>query len=163
MLMTLDASPPITARYRLSLVREPVSPYAGEVAEPGEDPPLARPAETARFLWSQVFHDEPREVVAAVFLDVKNRATGHMIVAIGTLERCVVDPRPILAAALLHHASGVVVAHNHPSGDPKPSAEDLAFTGRMEAACHAVGLRFVDHLILGAASRWTSLMKKAVW
>ena len=49
MLMTLDTSPPdITARYRLSLVRETVSPYAGEVAEPGEDPPVARPAETAR-------------------------------------------------------------------------------------------------------------------
>jgi DNA repair protein RadC len=86
-----------------------------------------------------------------------------MIAFTGTLERTTADPRHILAAALLASCSGVLVAHNHPSGDPTPSAEDLVFTGRMEAACDAVGLRFVDHLILGAAGRWTSMRKKAVW
>jgi DNA repair protein RadC len=155
--------PHIATRYRLSLVREPVALY-GPGADPDEaGPTVRRPAEAARFLWTHLFHDEPREVVAVVFLDVKNRATGHLIAAIGSPERCVVEPRTLLAAALLHQASGVVLAHNHPSGDPSPSPEDLAFTSRMQGACDLLGLRFVDHLILGAERRWTSLLRKATW
>jgi proteasome lid subunit RPN8/RPN11 len=162
-----ESEPPspwtITTRYRLALVREPVGPYVGYAAGPDEEPPITRPAEAARFLWRYVFHDEPREVVAVVFINARNRATGHMVAFTGTLERTSAEPRHILAGALAAYASGILVAHNHPSGDPTPSTEDLIFTNRMQAACDVLGVRLVDFLVLGGADRWRSTMKKAVW
>ena len=149
-------APAIATRYRLSLVEEATLPY-------GDDRCVNRPAEAARFLWMHLFHDEPREVVAVVFVNAKNRATGHMVVFAGTTDRAVADPRLILAAALLANASGILLAHNHPSGDPTPSAEDQMFTRRMEQACEIVGLRLLDHLIVCARERWTSLCRKATW
>ena len=137
-------------------MREAILPY-------GDDACLNRPAGAARFLWTHLFRDEPREVLAVVFLNTRNRATGHMIAFTGTLDRTAAEPRHVLAAALVHNAAGIVVAHNHPSGDPTPSPEDLLFTERMGAACRIVGVRLVDHLILGAGERWTSLLRKATW
>jgi len=148
----------IAHRYRVSLVRESTPPY-GEEAEI----PLTRPSDVVRFLWGGIFLDEPREVMAAVFLDARNRGIGHTVPFAGTLQRASVEPRPFLVAALQLNASGLVLAHNHPSSDPTPSAEDLAFTRRLEDACELVGVRLVDHLILGGAGRWCSVLKKAVW
>jgi DNA repair protein RadC len=153
----------ITTRYRLALVREEIAPYGALDTPPEEDPRVTRPAEAARFLWTRIFHDEPREVVAVVFLNTRNRATGHMIAFTGTLERTTAEPRHILAAALLANASGILVAHNHPSGDPTPSTEDLLFTRRMESACEILGIRLVDSMVFGSARRWTSVLRKAVW
>jgi DNA repair protein RadC len=148
----------IACRYRLSLVQENTPPY-GEEAEI----PLTRPSQVVEFLWRRIFHDEPREVMAAVFLDARNRGIGHIVPFAGTLQRTSVEPRPLLVAALHLNASGLILAHNHPSGDPSPSAEDLAFTKRLQEACEIVGLRLVDHLILGGAARWASVLRKAVW
>jgi DNA repair protein RadC len=70
------------------------------------------------------------------------------------------EPRAILKQGLLRDAAGVVIFHTHPSGDPAPSAEDLAFTRRLSEAGEAVGIRLVDHLILGAGDRWVSLRQR---
>jgi hypothetical protein len=92
------------------------------------------------------------------FLDVRNRAIGYQLAYIGTLARAAVEPRGIFSAALLAYAAGIILFHNHPSGDPSPSAEDLAFTRRMagrrraprhpRARSHrcggAAGVRFVE-------------------
>ena len=101
--------PAIASRYRLRLVREAVLPYGDNVC-------LHDSAETVRFLWTYLFRDEPREVLAAIFVGSKNHATGHMIAFTGTLDRTAAEPRHILSAALVHNAAGVLVAHNHPSG-----------------------------------------------
>ena len=60
-------------------------------------------------------------------------------------------------AALRHHASGIVLFHTHPSGDPRPSNRDIRFTGRLRLACRQVGIEFVDHLIVGCFGNWVSL------
>ena len=81
----------------------------------------------------------------------------------GTINRAAVEPRGVLAAALLANAVAVVVFHNHPSGDPTPSAEDLAFTRRLSEAGNLLGVRLVDHVILGGPGRWYSLAERGGW
>ncbi len=90
-----------------------------------------------------------RFVVAA--LDVKNRPRHLATVAEGTAELCFVQPRDVMRAGLVEGGVALIVAHNHPSGDPTPSAEDLALTARLQAAGELVGLALLDHLIIADA------------
>jgi DNA repair protein RadC len=147
--------PETIARYRVALVREESTPY--ETPEHCGDPEAA-----ARFL-HRILSSWDREVMGALFLDTRNRAIGHQLAYIGTLTRAAVEPRGILTAALLANAAGVLLFHNHPSGDPSPSAEDLAFTRRMADAGEIVGVRVLDHLIIGEPPAFVSLKRRGGW
>jgi DNA repair protein RadC len=68
-----------------------------------------------------------------------------------------VEPAALLREAIVRSASGIVLFHTHPSGDPTPSLDDLAFTGRLAEGAKILGLRLLDHLILGHGGRWISL------
>ena len=81
----------------------------------------------------------------------------------GTLGRAAGEPRAILKRALLFDAAGLILFHTHPSGDPSPSAEHLTFTRRIAEAGEVVGIRLVDHLILGSVARWVSLRQRGGW
>lgn len=124
--------------------------------------PLARPESMASYLTLR-YRVRDQEVMGAVFLDVRHRLLAEKEIFRGTLCRAAVEPREILKEGLLQGASGVVLFHTHPSGDPSPSLEDLAFTRRMAEAGEAVGIRLVDHLILGSAGRWVSLRERGAW
>jgi DNA repair protein RadC len=141
------------SRCRLSLLCEETFSYDGAVS--GEDP-----AALAGFFWNRLFHDEPREVVAVAFFDRRRRLTGYMAAFAGTLNRSPVEPREILAAALLHGARAIALGHNHPSGHPGPSAEDLLFTRRLREAGHTVGVELLDHVVVGSPHEWTSLRER---
>jgi DNA repair protein RadC len=78
----------------------------------------------------------------------------------GTFNRTTVEPREILKEALLRGASGVVVFHTRPSGDPSPSADDRDFMRRMTAAGKVVGVELIDHLVIGSSQGWVSLRKR---
>jgi DNA repair protein RadC len=78
----------------------------------------------------------------------------------GTLSRAAVEPREILKEGLLRGAAGILLFHTHPSGDPSPSADDLLFTRRLAEAGEVVGVRLVDHMILGGGGRWVSLHQR---
>lgn len=82
-------------------------------------------------------------------LDARGRVIGEECVAIGTLTACLVHPREIFAPALRVRAAQVVVAHNHPSGDPTPSEEDLELTERLAEAGALLGIPLVDHVVIG--------------
>ncbi len=150
-----DFEPQTITRYRVALVREESTPY---------DTPEAcgHPAAAARFL-HQILSSWDREVLGAIFLDTRNRAVGHQIAYIGTLTRAAAEPRGILTAALLANAAGILLFHNHPSGDPSPSAEDMAFTRRMAEAGEIVGVRVVDHIIVGEAPAFVSLRQRGAF
>ena len=143
-----------TCRFRLMLVREEPEPYGPEMC--------ASPAQAAPLLHRLVAGLD-REVLGALFLDTRHRAVGHTVAYIGTLNRTVAEPRGILVPALLSNAAGVIVFHNHPSGDPSPSPEDLAFTRKLAEASDAVGVRLVDHLILGDPPTFVSLKERGHW
>lgn len=92
-------------------------------------------------------HEHPVEVVIAVFVNARNRVISQAILQTGTVDHSVVYPREVLLRALLALASGVVMIHNHPSGDPTPSAQDINLTKNVEIAARALGIRLLDHLI----------------
>ena len=125
---------------------------------------LDRPDAVANYLglrYGQGF----QESMGALFLDIRNRLISHGEAEIfrGTLTRAAVEPREILKEALLRNASSLVVFHTHPSGDPSPSTEDLAFTRRLAEAGELVGVKLLDHIILGSAGRWVSLGRRGAW
>lgn len=124
-----------------------------------EREPLTRPAEVARYLALRYWARD-QEVMGALFLDARSRLVGEKELFRGTLDRAIAEPREILKEGLLRGAAGVVVFHTHPSGDPSPSPEDLAFTRRMRDAGELVGVRLLDHFILGSAGRWVSLKQR---
>jgi DNA repair protein RadC len=128
---------------------------------PLEDP-LREPAVVARYLCLRYGRSD-QEIMGALFLDSRHRLIGESELFRGTLARASVEPRPILKEGLLRGAAALLLFHTHPSGDPTPSAEDLAFTRRMAEAGEVVGIRLLDHLILGSASRWVSLRQRGAW
>ncbi len=123
---------------------------------------LARPAAVARYL-SLRYAIRGQEIMGALYLDTRNRLVAEHEIYRGTLNRAAVEPRAILKFGLLRDAAGLVLFHNHPSGDPSPSAEDLSFTRRLAEAGELVGVRLVDHLILGSGRRWVSLRQRGAW
>jgi DNA repair protein RadC len=93
--------------------------------------------------------DKARECFNVVFLDAKNKVIATETLFEGTLTASSVYPREVVLAALNHHAAALIFAHNHPSGDPKPSQEDVAITRQLVFACRVVGITVHEHLIIG--------------
>jgi DNA repair protein RadC len=124
--------------------------------------PLTRPKEVAHYL-AMRYQVGYQEVMGAIFIDSRQRWLADRAFFRGTLHRASVEPRPMLQEALLCNASGMLLFHTHPSGDPTPSVEDVAFTRRMAAAAAVVGVELVDHLVLGTGGRWVSLRAQAAW
>ena len=98
----------------------------------------------------------PQERFYIVLLNAKHVYTGHSLVSVGTLDSTIVHPRDVFRLAVMQNAASVLLAHNHPSGDPTPSAEDKAVTRRLIAAGDVLGIDLLDHLIVSDES-WISM------
>jgi DNA repair protein RadC len=96
-----------------------------------------------------VMRDLDREHFIAVLLTTKNQVIDLVTVSIGSLSASLVHPREVLKPAIQASAAAVVVAHNHPTGVPTPSREDIEFTHRLGRCAELMGIRLLDHLILG--------------
>lgn len=91
----------------------------------------------------------PHEAFMVIYLNVKNRVIDHEVLQEGTVDRAIVYPREIIKAALTHKAAGLILSHNHPSGDPEPSQEDKHLTRSVIEAARTVEIRVLDHIIVG--------------
>ena len=91
------------------------------------------------------------ETFCALYLDAKGRLLHERAISAGTLTSSLVHPREVFAPALLHRAAALVVAHNHPSGDPEPSSEDRAATRRLQRAGRLLGIELLDHVVIARA------------
>lgn len=114
----------------------------------GDRPRIVSTAEAARYL-APHFSQHREERFGALMLDTKSRLIRAETLSVGTLDAAHAHPREVFRAATLASASTVVLFHNHPSGDPAPSADDLALTERLVAAGELMGIAVVDHIILG--------------
>jgi DNA repair protein RadC len=101
--------------------------------------------------------------MGALLVDIRNRLLRDVELFRGTLARAAVEPRAIFEAAIASRAAGFLLYHNHPSGDPSPSAEDLVFTRRVADAGEVLGIRLVDHLVVGGTGRFVSLRRQGGW
>jgi len=95
------------------------------------------------------------EQFGIVLLDTRHRVLRSAVLAVGTLNSSVVEPRDVFREAAIGGAAAIVVFHNHPSGDPVPSPEDMELTRRLAAAGALMGIDVVDHVVLGDMRYWS--------
>ena len=94
-------------------------------------------------------HPQTRECFMVLYLDNRHRLIASETVSVGTFNATIVYPREVVIQALCHQSAAVVFAHNHPAGDPTPSESDRTLTDRLVNALDMVGIRVLDHLIIG--------------
>jgi DNA repair protein RadC len=97
----------------------------------------------------QFLMQETKEHFITLHLDGKNRVVCMDIVSIGSLNQSIVHPREVFKTALLSSAAAILLVHQHPSGDPTPSSEDIAITRRLKEAGEILGVKILDHCIVG--------------
>lgn len=125
--------------YGCKLVREKELPY-GKVTT----------AEEAATLFHNLgLHDETEECAAIACFDCKGKTIGVHEVARGALTGCYISPASVFRRALLNNAASIILAHNHPSGDPTPSKDDIELTETLRKAGELIGIKVMDHIILG--------------
>lgn len=90
-----------------------------------------------------------REKFLCLHLDTKNHLISYEVVSIGTLNAALVHPREVFKGAILSNASSIILCHNHPSGIPRPSREDIDLTKRLKQAGDLLGISILDHIIIG--------------
>ena len=90
-----------------------------------------------------------KEIVLVLLLDAQCHLIKPVEISTGTLNESIAHPRDILRPAVIHNAYGFILAHNHPSGDPTPSQADNALTKRIQESAQLLGIRFLDHIIIG--------------
>ena len=122
---------------------------------PGARVQLRTARDAAAYLMP-AYGSRPVEQFGIVLLDTKHRVMKTTIVASGTLNSTIVEPRDVFREALVAGAAAVLAFHNHPSGDPSPSPDDIALTRRLVAVGELIGIPVVDHVVLGDA-RYCSL------
>ncbi|MCC9603489.1 hypothetical protein LOC67_23315 [Stieleria sp. JC731] len=131
--------------YRVALVRE------GKIS----NRTAITSTQTARQFVGEYFaeRDDAREVFVVFMLDTKHKVIGATVVTTGTLDASLVHPREVFQPAILANSSAILIAHNHPSGDPKPSREDLQVTDRITDAGNLLGITVLDHIVVGDVFR----------
>ncbi|MDE2087896.1 MAG: DNA repair protein RadC [Xanthomonadaceae bacterium] len=116
-----------------------------------EQPALANPRDSGDFLRARLRH-LPYEVFGCLYLDNRHRVLGFEELFRGTVDGASVHPREVVRACLAHNACAVILAHNHPSGVAEPSAADRAITRELRDALQLVGIRVLDHLVIGSGT-----------
>lgn len=121
-------------------------------------PRLRSPEEVFRYL-SPKLGALRREVFHVLCFNARNVLLHDARVAEGSVSACPVDPREVFSPALTCRATAIVLAHNHPSGDPEPSVQDVSLTAQLARGAELLGLRVLDHLVLGDG-RYVSLQAR---
>jgi DNA repair protein RadC len=148
--MQVDRVRELEVRYRRVRTVLPVS--AGRVAAPQD----------AAALSVALLADSPVERVLALHLNTRHELIGIHRVSVGCLDSAIVHPREVFQAAILSNAAAIVLVHNHPSGDPTPSPDDIALVRRLREASVVMGIDFLDALIVGDAGRYHSFKQTGV-
>ena len=131
----------IKAIYETLTVREEVTDYL-KTGQRYTAP--AQISDTFQFL-----NKEPKEQFITLHLDGKNRIICMDVVSVGSLNQSIVHPRSVFMTACLSSAAAIICVHNHPTGDPTPSSEDIAITKRLSEAGELMGIKLLDHIIVG--------------
>jgi DNA repair protein RadC len=115
----------------------------------GDDVRVDTPVKVVEYLAGAFAANPTQESLWVILLDRKNRAMSRVMITLGTLTSSLVHPREVFRPAILGSASAIIVAHNHPSGDPAPSAADIQVTRVLREAAKILQIELLDHVIVG--------------
>lgn len=118
--------------------------------------------ESAYEMFAPLVANSPKETALVVTLDTKHRPLAIRMETVGSVDHTFMSPRELFRAAILDNAAAVMLAHNHPSGDPEPSRDDERITTRLVEAGRILGVEVLDHIVIGAPGRWTSLARRGI-
>ncbi|MFC4776460.1 DNA repair protein RadC [Paenibacillus sp. GCM10023252] len=121
---------------------------------------VRKPGDAADFIMEELRYLK-KEHFVCLFLNTKNHIVARETLSVGTLNASLVHPREVFRAAIKNSSASIICAHNHPSGDPTPSPEDIALTRRLVEAGELVGIEVLDHLIIGDG-RFISLKEQGI-
>ncbi len=116
--------------------------------ELGASPIIRSPEDVSTLLMEDLRYLQQEHFVV-LFLNTKNRVVGQETLSVGSLNAAIVHPREVFRAAVKRSAASIICVHNHPSGDPTPSFEDIQLTNRLTEAGHIIGIEVLDHIIIG--------------
>jgi len=126
------------------LIREVAIRYVG--ARRRAPAKITSPSQVAEYLRRRI-RDDAREHFVAIYLDGRHRPIADSVVSVGTATASLVHPREVFQPAIGLGACALLIGHNHPSGDPTPSAEDLEVTKRLAEAGRILGVNLLDHVV----------------
>lgn len=138
--------------YRVQLVRERSAIYEDITVKSPDDA-----ATRAIPILRDMLGDADRETFVVLHLNTKHVIVGAEVISVGSLDASIVSPREVYKGAILSNAAAIICAHNHPSGNPKPSNEDYAVTKRLSEASRILGIQLLDHIVVGHGQQYTSL------
>jgi len=113
-------------------------------------------------LISSSIKDKAKEHFKLILLNTRNKMIGISTVSIGTLTTSLVHPREVFKDAITHSAASVILAHNHPSGDPEPSEDDLKITKKLVESGKILGIEVIDHIIIGKNNFYSFREKRLI-
>lgn len=125
-----------------------------------EEAPTLRTPEDAMRLVRNRIAEEPTEHFIVIPMNTRNRVISIETISLGSLNGSLVHPREVFRIAIAANAAGIILAHNHPSGDPTPSREDLELTRRLKEAGKVIGIEVLDHVITGPNGHTMSFRDK---
>ncbi len=120
--------------------------FSKRLSDPYQDVKISSPSDVYHMVKDKV--DSRREHLIALYLSPSNGLLGHEVIAIGRMNSLYVDPKDILHTAVKLACSSIIVVHNHPKGELRPSREDVEFTKRLKDACKLLGFDLLDHIII---------------
>lgn len=123
-----------------------------------EKPKISSPEDVYRRIYPRV-REQKKELFIEICLDTKNQIIREEIISVGSLNANVVHPREVFKIALAESAAHIIVAHNHPSGDPTPSTEDIEITKKLAETGNIMGITLLDHVVIGDGRHFS--MKEA--
>ncbi len=127
----------------------------------GDETPIRKSADAIK-LFQPLAEIEDVEHFWVACLDTQSRVTHLQVVTRGLLNATLAHPREVFRLAVIVSAAGIIVAHNHPSGDPTPSPEDRAFSRRLVAAGQILEIPVYDHLVVGSDGRFISMASEGI-
>lgn len=141
--------------YKLKMVREENVQY-GTAA-------IKSPVEISALACDVMGMDEmAEENFVIICLNTKNKIAGIHTISIGSLNSSIVHPREVFKAAMLNNAAAIILLHNHPSGDPEPSREDIEATQRLVNGGNILGIKVLDHVIIGDRYKYISFREQGL-
>ena len=149
-------------RSNLNLLGELAMRYAVETRpeRPTDAPHISRP-DDVRSLLGPEMSSLAQEQLRVLLLDIKNKVVGQRVIYQGTVNSAEVRPAEVLRPAVVAAVPNIVVVHNHPSGDPEPSPEDVAATKEIAGAAKLLGIELLDHVVIGG-DRFVSLKERGL-